>query len=127
MIWHNFIQKFEPHLKDADEIDPFYFNLLLDAARRWEKQNPKRIVCESYIKMLTYEGRLYPDEYCYICEQHIDEEIALMQAFKPAHPSCIYSPALPTKKVFDFFKSKKTTFFEDYEVNLLFDVVMKGF
>jgi recombinational DNA repair protein (RecF pathway) len=127
MLWHNFIQKFEPHLKDADEIEPFYFDLLLDAARRWEKQNPKRIVCESYLRMLSYEGRLYPDEHCYICEQRIEEEIALMQAFKPAHPACIYSPALPTKKVLDFFATQKTTFLEDSEVDVLFDTVMKGF
>ena len=127
MLWHNFIQKFKPHLKDTDEIDRFYFDLLLDAAKRWERQNPKRIVCESYLQLLTFEGRLYPDEQCYICEGCIEEEIALMQAFKPAHPRCIYSPALPTKKVLDLFDTGKTTFLEDFEVDLLYDVVMKGF
>ena len=49
-----------------------------------------------------------------------------MQAFKPAHPSCIYSPTLPTKKILDFFKSKKTVFLNDTEINYLFEVVMKG-
>jgi len=126
LLWHNFIQKFEPHLKDTDEIEPFYFQLLLDAARKWHRQNPKRIVCESYIQLLDYEGRLYPEEHCYICESRIEEEIALMQAFKPAHPECIYAPALPTKKVLDFFKEKKTVFLEDYEVEILFNTVMKG-
>ena len=127
MLWHNFIQKFEPHLKDADELDAFYFDLLLDAAKRWEKQNPKRVVCESYLKMLQFEGRLYLDEQCFICEQRIEEEIALMQAFKPAHPSCIYAPALPTKKILDLFQSGKTTFLEDNEVDILYHTVMKGF
>jgi len=126
LIWHNFLKKFEPHLKDAEEIDTFYFNLLLDAARKWHRQNPKRIVCESYIELLEYEGRLYPEENCFICEQRIEEEIALMQAFKPAHPGCIYSPALPTKKILDFFTSKKTVFLEDYEVDHLYEIVLKG-
>jgi hypothetical protein len=126
MIWHNFIKRFEPHLKDAQEIDSFYYDLLLNAAKKWDKQNPKRIVCESYIELLNYEGRLYPEENCFICEQRIEEEISLMQAFKPAHPSCIYSSALPTKKILDFFQSKKTVFLEDYEVDYLFEVVMKG-
>jgi hypothetical protein len=76
--------------------------------------------------LLDYEGRLYPEENCYICEQRIEENIALMQAFKPAHPSCIYSSALPTKKILDFFKTKKTVFLEDHEVDYLFEVVMKG-
>ncbi len=126
LLWHNFIKRFEPHLKDAEEIDSFYFDLLLSAAKKWDKQNPKRIVCESYIALLEYEGRLHNDEYCYICENRIEEEIALMQSFIPAHPACIYTPALPTKKVLDFFKSKKTVFLEDHEVDYLFEIVMKG-
>ena len=126
LMWHNFIKKFEPHLKDAEEVESFYYDLLLTAAKRWDKQNPKRIVCESYISLLDYEGRLYPEENCFICEQRIEDDIALMQAFKPAHPNCIYSPSMPTKKLLDFFESKKTTFLEDYEVDYLYDVVMKG-
>jgi len=126
LLWHNFIQRIEVHLRDAEELDVFYYELLLRAAKKWDKQNPKRIVCESYIELLDYEGRLYPEENCYICEQRIEEEIALMQAFKPAHPSCIYSPALPTKKVLDFFETKKTVFLEDHEVDYIFEVVMKG-
>ena len=126
LLWHNFIKRFEPHLKDTEEIDSFYYNLLLNAAKKWDRQNPKRIVCESYIELLDYEGRLYPEENCYICEQCIEEDISLMQAFKPAHPACIYSSALPTKKILDFFKTKKTVFLEDHEVDYLFEIVMKG-
>ncbi len=127
LIWQNFIKKFEPHLRDASELEPFYYDLLLNAAKKWDKQNTKRLVCESYIELLDYEGRLHTEEDCFICEQRIEDDISLMQAFKPAHPMCIYSPALPTKKVLDFFASKKTVFFEDYEVDYLFDVAMKGF
>ena len=126
LLWHNFIKRFEPHLRDAQEVEPFYFDLLLSAAKKWDRQNPKRIVCESYIELLSYEGRLYPEESCYICEQRIEEEIALMQAFKPAHPACIYTASLPTKKILDFFQTKKTVFLEDHEVDHLFEVVMKG-
>jgi len=126
LIWHNFIKKFEPHLKDAEDLDAFYFDLLLRAAKKWDKQNPKRIVCESYIQLLDFEGRLYPEENCFICEQRIEDDIALMQAFKPAHPTCIYSASLPTKKVFDFFQTKKTVFLTDNEVEYLFHIVMKG-
>ena len=113
-------------LKDAEELDSFYFDLLLNAAKRWDKQNPKRIVCECYITLLDFEGRLYEQESCFICEQRIEDDIALMQAFKPVHPACIYGPALPTKKILDFFESKKTVFLEDFEVEYVYDVVMKG-
>ncbi len=126
LLWHNFIKKLEAHLRDAEELETFYYDLLLTAAKRWDKQNPKRIICESYIVLLKYEGRLYHEENCFICEQHIEEDIALMQGFKPAHPSCIYSPSMPTKKLLDFFKTKKTVFLDDTEVDYLHQIVMKG-
>lgn len=113
-------------MRDAEELDSFYYDLLLNAAKKWDKQNPKRIVCEAYIQLLDYEGRLYPEEHCFICEGRIEDDIALMQAFKPAHPTCIYSPALPTKKILDFFAHKKTVFLEDHEVEYLHNIVMKG-
>ena len=126
LLWHNFIKRFEPHLKDAEDIDSFYYDLLLSTAKKWDKQNPKRIVCESYISLLEHEGRLHNDDHCYICENPIEEEMALMQSFIPAHPQCLYTAALPTKKVLDFFESKKTVFLEDHEVDYLFEIVMKG-
>ncbi len=127
LLWHNFIKLFEPHLKDTEELETFYYDLLLNAAKKWDRQNPKRIICESYILLLDYEGRLYHERNCFICEHPIEEQISLMQAFKPTHPKCIYNPALPTKKVLDFFDSKETIFLEDHEVEYLFEVVMKGF
>jgi len=127
LLWHNFIKKFEPHLRDAEALDTFYYDLLLSAAKKWDKQNPKRIICESYITLLEYEGRLYELDRCYICEQGIKEDISLMQAFKPAHPNCIYSSSLPTKKILDFIDTKKTVFLEDEEINYLHNIVMKGF
>jgi len=127
MLWQNFIKKFDIHLKDAETVEAFYFTLLLQAAKRWDKQNPKRIICESYISLLKYEGRFYDETHCFICEQYIEEDIALMQSFKPAHPTCIYSPALPTKKILDFFHTEKSIYLEDNEVDYLHDIVMKGF
>jgi len=127
MLWHNFVQKFDPHLKETEEIDPFYFELLLQAAVKWEKQNPKRIICESYLRMLEFEGRLSPEKVCFVCETPIGDQVALMQAFKPAHPHCIYASALPSPKIFDFFKTGRSVFLDDHEVDLLYHTVMKGF
>lgn len=126
LLWHNFIKLFAPHLKDTEEIDSFYYDLLLQAAQKWDRQNPKRIVCESYIQLLEYEGRLHDEENCYICERPIETKMALMQAFIPAHPECLYSSSLSKKKILAFFQSKKTIHLEDYEVEYLFDIVMKG-
>ncbi|WP_457608633.1 recombination protein RecO [Nitratifractor sp.] len=127
MLWQQYVRLFEPHLRDTEEIGSFYFDLLLDAAHRWEKQNPKRIVCESIHRLLAHEGRLHPLERCYICEKLLGEEIALMNALIPAHPRCIYSPALPRRKLESFMESGKCTWLDDPEVELICDVVMRGF
>jgi len=126
MAWQQFVRLFEPHLRDTESLEPFYFELLLEAARRWERQNPKRIVCESYHRLLKHEGRIHPLDRCYICEKSLKEEVALMQALIPAHPGCIYGPSLPRRKLESFFESGKCTWLEDSEVDLLSAIIMKG-
>ncbi len=126
LLWHNYIKLFEPHLRDTEEIDRFYFDLLLDSAKKWAKQNPKRIVCENYISLLKHEGRMHGDDLCYICEGQIKEEVSLMQAYIPAHPSCIQSAAIQKKKLHYFFKSGKTIYLDDNEVEYLYQVAMRG-
>jgi len=126
MLWHHFIQLFEPHLRDTEELPNFYFDLLLKAARRWGKQNPKRVICESYLELLQYEGRHTPAGSCYICEKALGEQISLMAAFRPAHPECIYASAIPREKINHFFACGKTTYLDDAEVEQIYSVVMKG-
>jgi recombinational DNA repair protein (RecF pathway) len=126
MIWHQFVRLFEPHLRDAERLDRFYFDLLLQAARRWERQNPKRIVLESHHALLRHEGRLYPVERCYICERPLGERVSLMPALHPAHPECIYASALPREAVEDFFRTGKTLLLDDDAVEHIYGVVRKG-
>jgi len=126
LVWHNFISLFEAHLKETEIIEGFYYELLLQAAKKWEKQNPKRLVCESYMQLLSYEGRVHREDCCYICEAPLGEEISLMRAFIPAHPACLYASALSREKVERFFETKQTLHLEDNEVDYLFSIVMKG-
>jgi len=126
MLWQQFIKLFEPHLRDAEELDSFYFDLLLKAARKWDKQNPKRLICESYLKLLHHEGRQSPITHCYICENILQKDISLMAAFKPAHPECIYSAAMAKEKIAYFFTEGKSTYLNDSEIEQLYTVVLKG-
>jgi len=126
MLWHDFIKRFEPHLRDTELLDRFYFDLLLSAAKHWDRQNPKRIVLERYHALLKHEGRLHPIDRCYICESPIGEHVHLMAAFKPAHPECIYAPPLPRAANETFLESGKTLYLDDASVEPLFDAVMKG-
>lgn len=126
LLWHNYIRLFEPHLRDTEALEPFYFDLLLESAKKWSRQNPRRIVCENYVKLLRYEGRMHDDGICYICEEAIGEELSLMRAFIPAHPWCIHGISLSHKKLRYFFESGRTLYLDDNEVDYLYQVAMKG-
>ena len=126
IIWHQFITLIQRHLEDTNEIDEFYFTLLLDASKRWEKQNPKRLVCESYLKLLTFEGRTYFKNICYLCEMPLKNEISLMQGFKFTHPHCLNASFLHQKQIEHFLTTQKTTFFDDNEIEYLYSIILKG-
>jgi recombinational DNA repair protein (RecF pathway) len=126
-IWQNFIKLFEPHLKEAIQIDTFYFDLLLKIAKKWHKQNPKRLAVEAYIEILDYEGRLYDNGFCYICENILDEQIGLMRAYLPTHPTCIHGYSYKKRQIFELFDSKCTIHINDNVIDELFDLLLKGF
>jgi len=125
-IWQNFIKLFEPHLKEATQIDSFYFDLLLKIAKKWHKQNPKRLAVEAYIEILDYEGRLYDNGFCYICEDVLDEQVGLMRAYLPAHPRCIYGYSYDKQQIFKLFDTKLTIHLNDNIVDKLFNTLLKG-
>jgi len=126
LIWQNFIKLFEPHLKDSSEIDSFYFELLLNIAKKWDKQNPKRLAIEAYMRLLKYEGRLYDNGFCYVCEEVLDQQVGLMRAFLPAHPRCIYANPLAKEEIFTLFNTQSTIHLSDATVEELYYVLLKG-
>jgi len=126
LLWHNFIKLFEPHLRDTGELERFYYDLLLDAAKKWNRQNGQRIICDCYIALLEHEGRLHPTERCYICENKLDTTIALMASFRPAHPECIYTTSLDKSKIEIYFQTGKSTNLDDNDIEHICSIILKG-
>ena len=126
IVWQKFIKLFEAHLKERTEIEKFYFNLLLEVTKKWDKQNPKRLSIETYIKILAQEARLHSNNFCHICENILDTKVALMRAFIPAHPECIYNSPLEKKSIFQLFYTQSTIHIENEEIEILYQIVLKG-
>lgn len=124
--WQRFLKLFYSHLKDVDEIDEFYFLLLEDLALKINKQNPKRAIIESYIKLLDHEGRLHTEYECLICEQTIDQNISLVRAFHPTHSKCTYSKKFKFSKVQKLFEDASSIDFSDEEVDYLWNILLQG-
>ena len=62
------------------ELDEFYFELLENASLNWDKQNPKRVAVESYVKLLEHEGRLHNEREWFLCSQPIKEDVSHIRA-----------------------------------------------
>ena len=113
-------------LKDIEELDIFYFKLLDKLSHKLIKQNPKRAICKSYLKLLKHEGRLHTDFNCFLCEQDIQTDISLVRSFMPVHSSCSYSRPFNIKKIEELFLEKSLISFEDEEIDYLWNILLQG-
>ena len=125
-IWQQFIKLMFKHLKDVVEIDPFYFHLLEETSIKMERQNPKRVVIESYLEILEYEGRLHDDFQCFICDQPIHDKVVLARSFLPAHKACVFGEEFSQKEIAKLFHSKSTLYLDDREISLLWQLLQEG-
>lgn len=125
-LWQDFIALFYSHLKDAQELDAFYFELIDNASKEWNKQNPKRVAIESYVKLLEHEGRLHIEMECFLCSEMIEDEISLIRAFLPTHKSCTHTLTISQQGFNELFHNKSTLFLSDQEVERLWYVLLEG-
>jgi recombinational DNA repair protein (RecF pathway) len=125
--WQEFIKLLYRHLKDITEIEPFYIELLNELSKKLSTQSPKRAILEGYIKLLEYEGRLYKEFYCLICEEEIeDRNIVLVRSFNHAHHHCIPKYQFDRKKIATFFDTTNAFGLSDLEVERLWAIMSEG-
>ncbi len=126
--WQRYLKLFYNHLKDIEHIDAFYFYSLDNLVHIMTKQNPLRAICESYLTLLEYEGRLHIDLECLLCEIPIEGKMSLVRGFLPVHTSCITKRAkyFETKKIREFFEEKTLINFDEEEVEFLWDTLLQG-
>ena len=126
-LWQDFTKLFYKHLREAEELDEFYFNLLEDASLQWNKQNPKRVAIESYVKLLEHEGRLHTEFECFLCGLMIEEkDISLIRAYLPTHKECSHVFSINKDGLKELFENKSTIFINDKEIDRLWYILMEG-
>lgn len=125
-LWQNFNALFYKHLKEAEDLGDFYFELLESASKNWNRQNPKRVAIESYVKLLEHEGRLHKEMYCFLCSRKIEKEISLIRAYLPTHQECSHTYPINIKAINELYENKTTLFLDDKEIDRLWSVLMEG-
>ena len=125
-LWQDFLSLFFKHLKDAEDIGEFYFDLLDNASQEWSKQNPKRVAIEAYVKLLAHEGRLHSEHICFLCSQVIEGDISLIRAYLPTHEQCTHTLPINKEGLDELYENKSTLFLNDKEIDRLWSVLMEG-
>lgn len=125
-LWQEFCSLFYKHLKETDELDIFYFELLDMSSKKWNLQNPKRVAIEAYIKILQHEGRLHTELECFLCSKKIEDEVSLIRGFLPTHTKCSRSFGIKEKPFFELVQNDSTLFLSDQEVDRLWLVLLEG-
>lgn len=126
-VWQQFIKLLFKHLRDVEKLDSFYFELLNEIKQKFAKQNPIRVAVESYIQLLSYEGRLHDDFVCLICEELVTSELVITRSFLPAHKRCIFGEVVDKAKIEDLFLTASTINLDDDEVDKLWKILQEGF
>ena len=124
--WQRFIKLFYPHLKDVEDIEPFYFELLNELSHKMIKQNPKRAIIESYIKLCRHEGRLHTHYECLLCEEIITKDISLVRSFLPVHSKCAYAKKFNISQIQELFEENSLLNFNDDEIETLWQLLLQG-
>lgn len=127
-VWQFFITLLATHLKDIEEIEPFYFELLEKGAKKNKKQNPMRVALEMGADLITYEGRSARVHHnrCFVCDEELGDRISLGRAFLFAHPHCISGDLFYKGKILEFFDSGLSVHLSDDEIEMLWRILSLG-
>ncbi len=126
-LWHQYINLFSKHFKDVAQIESFYYEKLLEIAKKWHKQSPKRLIIESFVEILRFEGRLYSTNLCAICSKEIDdEEIALLKDLLPAHKYCANSFVVKKRLIDELYRSGLSWKLDDDLVESISNLIIKS-
>lgn len=127
--WQKFVGLLERHLSEVEEVEEFYFNLLQKSTLHLERQNALRVLIESYVALLAYEGRLLRQEQdrCFLCDGVLDSHIAIAQSFLFAHPHCVNGATMQKNLALEFLRTQKSLHLEESEVEKLWKVLCLGF
>lgn len=125
-LWQNYLTLFHSHLKDAEDIGTFYYDLIERASNNWDNRNSKRIAIESYVQILAHEGRLHTEKICFLCSNKIEGDISIIRAFLPTHTYCTNTTPINPSALDELFNNFSSLFLNDKEVDRLWNVLLEG-
>lgn len=127
-VWQFFITLLASHLKDIEEIESFYFDLLERGSSKNKRQNPMRVVLEMSADLIAYEGRNARAHYnrCFVCDEELGSDVSLGRSFLFAHPCCISGDCFNKEKILEFLDLGSSVHLSDNEIEMLWKILSLG-
>jgi len=126
LFFKEYIRLLNKHFIDVSEVDGFYFDSLVALCENLDKRDVKRAIIEHYVSLLQKEGRLHKEFECFLCEKKIENRVALVRSFLPAHEKCVLSEGFEMQKIKLLFEEKKSLLFNDDEIERLWKILELG-
>lgn len=126
-VWQNFLSILNLHLHDATEIDPFYYELLCEYADIFGQSNSKRLAVEAFAKILRFEGMANRYHYCFVCDKSTGASVSIGKGLLVAHPECVRGRVFSKKLVTELLENCRSIYFENDEVDSIYEIIQKGF
>jgi recombinational DNA repair protein (RecF pathway) len=126
-IWQSFLSALNIHLQDTNEIDSFYYEILCKYADILGESNPKRLIVEAFAKILKFEGTGAKYSHCFMCDRPIGQSVILGKGFAPAHEECLRGIVFAKESVIELLEQSRSIYFEDSDIDKLYEIVLRGF
>jgi recombinational DNA repair protein (RecF pathway) len=123
LFFQHFTKLIYKHLFDVYEVDSFYFSLFNDIVDNFDR-NCKRVLVETYIKLLKFEGRLSNFE-CFLCEKPIKDRVNLVRGYLCACENCINQKGFELYKIETLFEGK-SVYLNNAEIDRLYNILSLG-
>ena len=78
------------------------------------------------MRILEAEGRLHDELFCFICDEPVEDRVALARGFLPAHEHCAAQKGFEIEKIKMLFSERSTLLLDDDEVDALYSVLLQG-
>ena len=78
------------------------------------------------MRILEAEGRLHDEFFCFICDEPVEDRVALARSFLPAHEHCAAQKGFSVEKIKMLFSEHSTLLLDDDEIDALYSILLQG-
>lgn len=126
-IWQDFIRLLNKHLSEVDSLSSFYYDLLEEGIEHLHLTDEIRLILKLYLKLLEFEGRIFVNKTCFICDRALGGEVVVARGFLASCTSCLHNQLIMPRDLFmELLRIKSSINLDSTTTFGLYRVLMQG-